>query len=353
MKVIIVLAAIVACVLAGQEEDLWLRYNRRMPGAYRRFGVPSTPTREGRIVGGVDADIANYPYQLSLRRNGGHSCGASVIATRWALSAAHCTFPVPPLTALQLVGGTSYRTQGGVIFAIEEVVNHPDYNDVTLEFDVCVLRVGADLTGVNISPIALDPIGTEHVSGTRAVVSGWGVTAAGTLPDILQRIDIPLIPDNECVLSWPGFVAEDWMDNDVAVIQVNAPFNGRNMRPIELVPLNYEPIVGIRAIVTGWGRQSEDAGQVTGLAGVEIPVISKEECLKQWDAVTVTPQMICAGELGRDSCNGDSGGPLVSGGRQIGIVSWGSTKCGGPLAAIYTHIGNTAIRTFISSTTGV
>ncbi|XP_035778115.1 trypsin beta-like [Anopheles albimanus] len=209
MKVIIVLAAIVACVLAGQEEDLWLRYNRRMPGAYRRFGVPSTPTREGRIVGGVDADIANYPYQLSLRRNGGHSCGASVIATRWALSAAHCTFPVPPLTALQLVGGTSYRTQGGVIFAIEEVVNHPDYNDVTLEFDVCVLRVGADLTGVNISPIALDPIGTEHVSGTRAVVSGWGVTAAGTLPDILQRIDIPLIPDNECVLSWPGFVAED------------------------------------------------------------------------------------------------------------------------------------------------
>ncbi|KFB43601.1 AGAP001244-PA-like protein [Anopheles sinensis] len=63
--------------------------------------------------------------------------------------------------------------------------------------------------------------------------------------------------------------------------------------------------------------------------------------------------MICAGELGRDSCNGDSGGPLVSGGRQIGIVSWGSTKCGGPLAAIYTHLGNAAIRTFISSTTGV
>lgn len=187
MKVIIVLAAIVACVLAGQEEDLWLRYNRRMPGAYRRFGVPSTPTREGRIVGGVDADIANYPYQLSLRRNGGHSCGASVIATRWALSAAHCTFPVPPLTALQLVGGTSYRTQGGVIFAIEEVVNHPDYNDVTLEFDVCVLRVGADLTGVNISPIALDPIGTEHVSGTRAVVSGWGVTVSTNLFPVFRQ----------------------------------------------------------------------------------------------------------------------------------------------------------------------
>ncbi|XP_035778117.1 trypsin 3A1-like [Anopheles albimanus] len=227
-----------------------------------------------KIVGGTSVTIETHPYQLSLRNYDYHICGASIISSSWALTAAHCLFPDPDPKTISLRAGTTNKSMGGRIYNTSRIIIHPMYNP-------------------------------------------------------------------------------SWMDNDVAVIQVNAPFNGRNMRPIELVPLNYEPIVGIRAIVTGWGRQSEDAGQVTGLAGVEIPVISKEECLKQWDAVTVTPQMICAGELGRDSCNGDSGGPLVSGGRQIGIVSWGSTKCGGPLAAIYTHIGNTAIRTFISSTTGV
>ncbi|XP_050086743.1 trypsin beta-like [Anopheles aquasalis] len=212
MKVIIVLATIVASVLAGPEEDIWLRYNRRMPGAYHTVGSPSTPPRQGRIVGGVDANIANYPYQLSLRRNGGHSCGASVIGTRWALSAAHCTFPVPALSAMQLLGGTADRTQGGVTFAIEEIVNHPDYNDWTLEYDICVLRTGADLSGVHITPIALDPVGAVHAPGTRAVVSGWGFNGQGVLPIILQRVDVPIVSDAECIAAWPaGWITPDMM----------------------------------------------------------------------------------------------------------------------------------------------
>ena len=63
--------------------------------------------------------------------------------------------------------------------------------------------------------------------------------------------------------------------------------------------------------------------------------------------------MLCAGEAGRDSCNGDSGGPLVTGGRQIGIVSWGSAKCGGSLPGVYTRIASTSIRTFIKQHAGV
>jgi secreted trypsin-like serine protease len=42
------------------------------------------------IIGGTDADIADFPFQLSLRVNGNHRCGASVISTEWILSAAHC-----------------------------------------------------------------------------------------------------------------------------------------------------------------------------------------------------------------------------------------------------------------------
>lgn len=38
------------------------------------------------------ADIAHFPYQLSLRISNAHRCGASIIATFFALSAAHC-FP--------------------------------------------------------------------------------------------------------------------------------------------------------------------------------------------------------------------------------------------------------------------
>lgn len=182
MKLFVVLALCVAGALAGPEEDVWMQYNRRMPGEYYTKGLPEQPPFVGRIVGGVDADIANYPYQLSLRRVS-HSCGASVIAARWALSAAHCTFPVPAVSAVSLQGGSSDRLAGGIIFTIDSIINHPQYNDFTLENDVCVLRTTTDLVGPNIAPIPLDPAGATHAPGSRAVLSGWGadVCTPGTL----------------------------------------------------------------------------------------------------------------------------------------------------------------------------
>jgi hypothetical protein len=39
------------------------------------------------IVGGTEVhNFSQFAYQLSLQRNGAHICGASIIATQWALS---------------------------------------------------------------------------------------------------------------------------------------------------------------------------------------------------------------------------------------------------------------------------
>ncbi|XP_035903754.1 trypsin beta-like [Anopheles stephensi] len=208
MKQLLCLIVVFASVLANA-----LGYtHRHMPGAYHSLGMPEQPPFLGRVVGGVDANIADYPYQLSLRRFGGHFCGASVIAARWALSAAHCTFPLPAASSVQLRGGTADRTAGGVLFDVEEIINHPNYDDWTIEFDVCVLRTVADLSGANIVPIAMDPSGATHAPGSRAVVSGWGLDSTGNSPVILQRVDIPIVSEAECSGSggWPsGWVTPD------------------------------------------------------------------------------------------------------------------------------------------------
>lgn len=107
MKVFAILALCFAAVSAGPEEDLWLQYNRRMPGAYYSLKepIPREPVT-GRVVGGIDADIQYFPYQLSLRRGGSHSCGASVISSNWALSAAHCTHPLPDVSIVSTSSST-------------------------------------------------------------------------------------------------------------------------------------------------------------------------------------------------------------------------------------------------------
>ncbi|XP_065089805.1 trypsin alpha-3-like [Ochlerotatus camptorhynchus] len=142
-------------------------------------------------------------------------------------------------------------------------------------------------------------------------------------------------------------------DNDVAVLRTSTALVGLNVRPILLVPQGYEPFAGVRSLVTGWGRTLVDNGLPTELHAVDIPIVSRSACASYWGTSLITNNMICAGQQGRDSCNGDSGGPLVSGGRQIGLVSWGSTDCGGPLPAVYTHLGQPSVRRFIKTITGV
>ncbi|XP_053677178.1 trypsin-7-like [Anopheles nili] len=270
IKSLLVVALLVGSCLASWEEDLYLS-KRRLP---RGLVPPIVPPPNGRIVGGSEVNIANFPFQLSLRQNGAHICGASVISSNYALSAAHCTFPAPPVTAITLRGGSSDRTAGGVLFQAAEIINHPSYSDASLDFDVCVIRITTSFIGANIAAIPLAPEGTDYPAGTRTVVSGWGLTS-----------------------------------------------------PIGSLPLN--------------------------LMAVDLPLISQDGCRSFWGAASLTDNMICASESGRDACNGDSGGPLTNNGRQIGIVSWGSPLCQGNLPGVYARVAAPGIRSFIRETTNV
>ncbi|EDW60461.2 LOW QUALITY PROTEIN: uncharacterized protein Dvir_GJ20847, partial [Drosophila virilis] len=115
------------------------------------------------------------------------------------------------------------------------------------------------------------------------------------------------------------------MINDVAVIRMSSSVSFRsNVRAIGLAESN--PRNGAEAVVSGWGTTESGSSTIPDhLLAVNLRIVDREECASKEFSYgsKIKDTMICAYAEHKDACQGDSGGPLVSGGRLVGVVSWG------------------------------
>ncbi|XP_065341857.1 trypsin alpha-like [Cloeon dipterum] len=170
------------------------------------FAIPERPKLESRILGGSSATISQVPYQLSLRDNGSHFCGAAILNSEYALTAAHCIDPSIELSRVQVVSGATFLNAGGSVSAIQSVEVHPNYNRKTMDYDIAVIKVRQPFTmSASVAPIALPRAGLVASPGADAVISGWGVSTAGEdedIPNELQRAKISISNFRRCKLQY-------------------------------------------------------------------------------------------------------------------------------------------------------
>uniref|UniRef100_A0A8C0M845 Peptidase S1 domain-containing protein n=1 Tax=Canis lupus familiaris TaxID=9615 RepID=A0A8C0M845_CANLF len=146
--------------------------------------VCGRPRMTGRIVSGQDAQLGQWPWQVSLRENGEHVCGGSLIAEDWVLTAAHCFHQNQPLSSyVVLLGSISSYPQADEPQEFQAVLASP-VNFTDLILPVCLPKPG-------------DPLG----NGTWCWVTGWGNIAANQPlppPFTLKEVNVPLIDTQTC-----------------------------------------------------------------------------------------------------------------------------------------------------------
>ncbi|XP_054157944.1 chymotrypsin-like protease CTRL-1 [Oppia nitens] len=169
-----------------------------------------------RIVGGINANLGEFPWQVSMQRQPGsrkHFCGGSIISEHWILTAAHCVesmkYTYTPGSIRIVLGTVDWRnTQSGSpqMIAISRIVVHDGWNRNTGQNDIALLQTAEPIQfskstdgTIMANKVCLSNNANTEYTG-MATSSGWGYLNKNSRvsPDLMRKVDIPIVDHNTC-----------------------------------------------------------------------------------------------------------------------------------------------------------
>ncbi|XP_043063861.1 hypodermin-A-like [Drosophila ficusphila] len=160
------------------------------------------PQPEERIIGGMDIEIEDAPWQVAVLLRGSHYCGGSIYNKNIIITAAHCRYTIEgeELKAedFQVRVGSSLKNRDGTLINVAAIESHEKYNKPKFANDIAVMRLGEPLEfSSTVQPIPLAE--KNPAPETLAMTTGWGAVRVIPLgngeawklyPEHLQRVDL-------------------------------------------------------------------------------------------------------------------------------------------------------------------
>uniref|UniRef100_M4API8 Proproteinase E-like n=1 Tax=Xiphophorus maculatus TaxID=8083 RepID=M4API8_XIPMA len=177
-------------------------------------GVPSYWPNTSRVVNGEEARLYSWPWQVSLE-SFYPTCGGTLIAPDWVLTAAHCiTFHTYRVVLAEHDMDKEEGPEQSIMVA--KMFIHPKWNDncVSCGNDIALLKLekSADLND-KVKLACLPEHSSTLTHNQPCYITGWGrLYSGGPRATRLQQALLPVVDHSVCSQSdWWGSSAKTTM----------------------------------------------------------------------------------------------------------------------------------------------
>uniref|UniRef100_A0A1D5R5A4 Serine protease 22 n=1 Tax=Macaca mulatta TaxID=9544 RepID=A0A1D5R5A4_MACMU len=194
----------------------WRPKGSSPPATLNAARIPACgkPQQLNRVVGGEDSTDNEWPWVVSIQKNGTHQCAGSLLTSCWVITAAHCfkdNLNKPSLFSVLLgawqLGNPGSRSQK---VGVAWVQPHPMYSwKEGARADIALVRLEHSIQfSERVLPICLPDASIHLPPNTHCWISGWGSIRDGVPlphPQTLQKLKVPIIDSEVCSrLYWRG-----------------------------------------------------------------------------------------------------------------------------------------------------
>lgn len=339
--------------------------SQKYPWANETCGE-SSRTRTGRIVGGSDTKLGQWPWMSAMYLNkhsqfsgtaGEFWCGGALINKRYILTAAHCLSDqrgnryTSDQVTIKLGGvdlakhqapqdmlrNGDLETERSSLFSFGQHHKTKQRNDEEEEFSwTSFITKALGLTSATSSSNS----NTANNAQTNKAAEKKQQLAAHAKKTYFKEYRVASVKQH------PKFQRHGFY-NDIGLIELKSAVDYDDLISPVCLPSEYDlkrDMSGYMATVLGWGTLSYGGQGSKLLQQVSMPIWNNKDCDDRY-LQPIGKTFLCAGFLtgGKDACQGDSGGPLMISdgtGRWTlhGVVSFGKTCAQANYPGVYTRV---------------
>uniref|UniRef100_A0A182N2U7 Peptidase S1 domain-containing protein n=1 Tax=Anopheles dirus TaxID=7168 RepID=A0A182N2U7_9DIPT len=160
-----------------------------------------------RIVNGVETLVNEFPMMAALIdvKTKAVICGATIVATSYALTAAHCMLQRTTNDTVLLVGDHNIKagtdTSYSQVYLVAQFMPHAGFTVKPMANDIALVRTAQPMQfNVAVGPVCLPwRYSTQTFEGATVEATGWGdLDFGGPRADALQKVQLGVISNADC-----------------------------------------------------------------------------------------------------------------------------------------------------------